>query len=208
MQWQDTWQQSWQALGASGTGLEVRQSLLDAYAEPQRYYHTLTHLAECLGWFEQLRDHAQAPAEVAMALWFHDAIYDVKASDNEARSADWAQSVLQQAGVGAAQREHINALILATCHASVPQTPDQALLVDIDLAILGASPARFASYETQVRAEYAWVPEEIFRHKRGELLQTFLARPRLYISDVMHDQLEAPARRNLAQSLAALQAPA
>jgi hypothetical protein len=36
---------------------------------------------------------------------------------------------------------------MATCHTAKPADADQQLLVDIDLAILGAEPARFAEYE-------------------------------------------------------------
>jgi predicted metal-dependent HD superfamily phosphohydrolase len=72
----------------------------------------------------------------------------------------------------------VHALVMATGHDAVPQGRDQEVLVDIDLSILGATPARFDEYEQQVRAEYAWVPEFLFRRKRRAILGQFLARPR------------------------------
>lgn len=182
------------------------QQLLQAYAEPQRRYHTPQHLAECLQLFDETRDLAAQPAEVEIALWFHDAVYDVTAGDNEARSADWAERELRAAGVDEARIARIRELILATRHATLPQGQDACLLVDIDLAILGAPRPRFEAYEAQVRAEYAWVPEPLFRRKRRDILQEFLARRPLYRTPRLQARLEAQARANLAWSLQQLEA--
>jgi hypothetical protein len=84
------WLATWAALNlAPPTGL--CEQLLCAWDEPQRHYHTLQHLAECLTMFDTLRAHAGQPADIELALWFHDAIYDVQGHDNEARSAHWAR---------------------------------------------------------------------------------------------------------------------
>lgn len=80
----------WQALDAEGDETDVFQRLMTAYQEPQRHCHTLAHLSECMALFDDHRHLAAQPAEVEMALWFHDAVCDVKAHDNEARSARWA----------------------------------------------------------------------------------------------------------------------
>jgi predicted metal-dependent HD superfamily phosphohydrolase len=83
---------------------------------------------------------------------------------------------------------------------------DTQLLLDIDLAILGAAPERFAAYESQIRAEYAHVPEADFRSGRAQVLSGFLARPRIYATAAFHDALEHRARENLAKALAVLAA--
>ncbi len=98
--------------------------------------------------------------------------------------------------------ERVYELVMATRHTSVPAAGDAQLLVDIDLSILGADAQRFAQYEQQIRAEYAFVPEELFRTKRKEVLQSFAARPRIYGTDHFHAALEARARVNLAQAVA------
>lgn len=181
------------------------QKLTAAYEEPQRKYHTRQHLTECLALLSQYRHVAVEPAEIEAALWFHDAIYDVTAPDNEARSAAWAVEALSAAGVAPARVARVRQHILATRHAALPQgqdqDQDQQLLVDIDLAILGADRARFAEYEIQVRAEYAWVPEPLFRQKRAEVLAEFLARAPLYNTAPLRDALERRARENLVGSL-------
>ena len=146
-----SWTRAWTGLSAQGNGIVLRDQLLEAWAEPQREYHTLRHLRDCLVLFEEASGLAVHPGEVEIALWFHDAVYDLKAKDNEARSAAWAGQALIEAGVGPEVCVRVHQLIMATCHAALPTTPDQALVVDIDLSILGAEPERFDEYEVQVR---------------------------------------------------------
>ena len=155
------------------------------------------HLRECLSVLEPALDLALHPGEVELALWFHDAVYDPKGKDNEARSADWACQALAQAGADAAVQQRVRVLIMATCHDAEPTDPDARLLVDIDLAILGAEPARFAEYDAQVRAEYRWVPGWLYRRKRKQVLAGFLARPAIYGTERFRERLEGRARENL-----------
>ncbi len=190
------WLHTWNELQHTPP-LGLYEQLLQAYSEPQRHYHTLQHLAECLQLQSESAHLAQRPAEIAIALWFHDAVYDVKAHDNEARSADWAVTALQAAGVSAEVQARAHALIMATEHTAAPLTGDAALLVDIDLAILGAAPARFAEYEWQIRQEYAWVPKDVFMAKRHAVLQEFVARLNIYSTAFLHSKLESAARANL-----------
>ena len=198
------WSAAWRDLALPVPSPAVLDAVLRAWAEPHRRYHTLQHLAECLALFERERALAERPGEVALALWFHDAVYDTSRHDNEAASAAWAARVLREAGASGEVVARVQSLILATCHDGVPATADARLLVDIDLAILGAAPARFDEYERQIRAEYAFVPEARFRTKRAEILRGFLERPALYVTAALAGRLEATARANLAQAIAGL----
>lgn len=195
-----SWAHAWPDLGLQPPS-GLFEQLVRAYEEPQRHYHSLQHLSECLAHFEQARHLAKQPGEVAIALWFHDAIYDVRGKDNERRSADWAIRVLASCQASQATLDRVERLIMATRHDATPSDADEQLLVDIDLAILGATPERFAEYDAQVRAEYAWVPGFVYRMKRRSVLKAFLARPRLYGTDHFRARYEAQARRNLAAVL-------
>ncbi|MES2948023.1 MAG: N-methyl-D-aspartate receptor NMDAR2C subunit [Pseudomonadota bacterium] len=202
------WTQTWAGLGLhdpSGPfAAELFQQLCRCYAEPHRRYHTQQHLRECLALCERDGTLAEHPAEVAMALWFHDAIYAHGRDDNERASALWAQRALLDAGADAAVADRVYALVMATCHGATPTTTtaDAALLVDIDLSILGATPQRFAEYGQQIRDEYDHVPEELFQTKRREVLASFMARQHIYNTQIYRDRLEAAARRNLTQAMA------
>ena len=140
-----------------------------------------------------------------MGLWFHDAIYDTRRHDNEERSADWARSAARELGASAESAQRIHDLIMFTRHAAEPAGIDAQVLVDADLSILGAHPARFQEYEAQVRTEYGWVPDATFRPRRARILKEFLGRPRLYCTALFRERYEAQARRNLQRSLGYLQ---
>ncbi|MBW8757331.1 MAG: N-methyl-D-aspartate receptor NMDAR2C subunit [Burkholderiales bacterium] len=197
------WRDAWQAL-LLGAPDGVLPALLARWAEPHRKYHTPQHLRECLAMFDAHRGLAEQPGEVAIALWFHDAIYDTSRHENEAASADWARRVLGDAGAAGEVVARVEALILATRHSQVPATADEGLLVDVDLAILGAGPGRFDEYEQQIRDEYGFVAPDVFRVKRAEILRAFLARPALFTTAAMRERFEAPARANLARAIARL----
>lgn len=203
----DHWDAAWRALGTAVPADAVREELLRRWCEPQRRYHTPQHLAECLALFERHRGRAHRPGEVAIALWYHDAVYETAAAApgaNERASARLAADAVRAAGAAPAVADRVHALVLATRHDAEPAGADAALLVDIDLAILGAAPARFAEYERQIRAEYAQVPPALFAARRGEILRAFLARPAIYATPALRAELEAPARANLAAAIAGL----
>ncbi len=197
------WQRLLVELGAREFNGGLYNQLVASYSQPHRHYHTLQHLRECMAHFDAAGPLAQRPAEVEAALWFHDAVYDPIASDSEARSADWARRSLSAAGCASEVAERVAALVLTTQHQAVaePLPPDAALLLDIDLAILGAAPARFDEYQRQIRAEYAHVPQPAFDARRADVLRGFLRRPSVYRTGVFHDALEATARGNLQRAL-------
>jgi predicted metal-dependent HD superfamily phosphohydrolase len=184
----------------------IYDELVRAYSEPHRAYHTLTHLEGCLREFDSACELASDPHEVEAALWFHDAIYDTHRSDNEERAASWASSALSSIGISASHVNRIEQLILATRHDEPVADADAALLLDVDLSILGQPVERFDQYEDQVRREYVWVAEDVFREKRAEILESLLARPRIYQTDFFSARYEAQARKNLARSLHKLRA--
>lgn len=198
------WRDAWTALGVSEPPKAVYEDVVRRHQEPHRHYHTLVHLQECLALYRELAPAALHPGEVALALWYHDVIYEPMSASNEVDSADLARVAALSAGVATEAADRIHALVLATCHDAPPTDADQALIMDIDLAILGAEPERFDEYERQVRAEYAAVPEELFRKGRGEILTGFLARERIFLTPDCHARFEGAARANLRRSLEAL----
>ena len=196
----NSWNRVWKGLEATGDEIAVYDELISRYSEPWRKYHTLRHLHECLTSFDSVAHLATRPAEVEAALWFHDAVYELHQPDNEGASAQLATTILSASGVASELCSRIAELIVLTKHNALPQAPDEQLLVDIDLAILGASPSRFAEYERQIREEYSFVPEDVFREKRGEILRSFVARAHLYSTPHFRGLLEQQARINLANS--------
>lgn len=196
-----SWHRMWNGLGAAAKGGDAFEELLARYSEPRRKYHTLQHLRECIAIFESAAHLARYPAEVEAGLWFHDAVYDPRRDDNEEQSARLAHSTLAGAGVAPEVCDRVAALIRATKHAAAPTGPDAQLLVDVDLAILGAGESRFAEYERQIRDEYAFVPEPLFREKRRAVLRSFIERSWIYGTSHFRNRFEHQARVNLANSV-------
>ena len=147
---------------------------------------------------------AAHPEEVELAIWFHDAVYDATRSDNEQKSAEWAQAVIHESGLSSGLAERVASSILATRHHGEVTDPDAQLLVDIDLSILGRDPDIFWQYEENIRKEYSWVPQTLFQQERLKILQSFLDRPHIYYHGEYREKFEARARANLEQAIARL----
>jgi predicted metal-dependent HD superfamily phosphohydrolase len=174
-----------------------------AWRGMSRHYHTLSHLEACLLELDAVRALAVRPAEVELALWFHDAVYRSWRKDNEQQSADWAARSLRAAAPDCVMR--IRQMILATAHRDEGLAGDTALVLDIDLAILGQPPEIYARFERAIRREYWWVPRAKYVAGRGKLLARFLERPTIYQHDSFHAKYEQQARVNIAAALAQLE---
>jgi len=194
----------WKAAGAAEAPAEWYERLTTAYAEAQRHYHNRQHIADCLAEFDQAQHLARQPAAVEFALWFHDAVYDPKAGDNEEQSAALAQRCFAEAGTSGPLAAAVARLVMATKSHEVGADSDTGLVVDVDLSILGQDERRFCDYEQQIRQEYAWVPKAVFASKRAEILQRFLARDRIFVTEWFRNKYERQARQNLEVSISKL----
>lgn len=192
------------ALGGTTPTAREFGDLAAAYAEAHRHYHTLEHVGACLASLDSHRELAVRPAEIAVALWFHDAVYDTHRDDNEALSAEWAGRFLRKHRVAADVIARVERMILATRHSATDPVADTALLVDIDLGILGQRASVFDRYDVDIRREYAWVGDDAYRAGRRRVLESFLARPRIYATETFHDAFDRTARSNLERALARL----
>lgn len=189
--------------GAAWTDLALR------YDEPGRRYHTLDHLDEVFVALDGLAadevggDVAWDP--VRLGAFYHDAVYDPRASDNERRSAELARSQLLELGVAAETLEETARLVrLTASHAPDAGDPNGRVLVDADLSILGAPPARYEAYRRAVRDEYAHLDDDAWRAGRSAVVESLLARPALYSTRLARREWEAAARRNLSAELSEL----
>jgi predicted metal-dependent HD superfamily phosphohydrolase len=182
---------------------DVFADLVTRYGEPHRHYHGTAHLVDCLARFDEATSLADRPDEIELALWFHDAIHEPLSADNEARSATLARDSALAMELGEALAGRLAELVLLTRHDRDPDPRDldAALLLDVDLSILGREPAEFDAYERAIRREYAAVADEAFRAGRRRVLESFLARPMIYRTGALARRWETPARRNLERSL-------
>lgn len=202
----EAWREAHWALGVAAHD-DARRGLRARYEEPHRRYHDLTHLDACLALFEEHRASAARVGELLLALLFHDAVYDPLAHDNEARSAELARAHLTAASAPSDSIERVCAMILDT-RTHEPSSADAALLLDLDLSILGEDPATYDLFERAIRAEFQAVPDAHFVAGRSAVLERFLARPQIYHSVAFREEREAVARHNLTRAIAELRAGA
>lgn len=195
------WCELWGRLGGNGNPLLVLARLKECYSEPHRAYHNLQHIQECLETFETVKAQAIAPDELALAIWFHDAVYDTHHGDNEEQSAAMLQRMAAEQAIAANLASGARELVLATKYHSGTGHPDIPLIIDIDLKILGETPERFDEYEQQIRKEYEWVPAALFSSKRAEILERFLDRPYIYKTSEFQARYEDQARKNIKRSI-------
>jgi predicted metal-dependent HD superfamily phosphohydrolase len=200
------WVALWRELGAAPANKAVFERLLERYTEPWRAYHTMRHVRDCLRYLDGARHLSQRPDEIELALWFHDTVYDTHRLDNEELSARWAQRHALEQNLSVDVAARVRYLILATKHDVPPPSAEAALMVDIDLAILGQPVSTFDLYEAQIRQEYAWVPEPAFREGRAAILEGFLQRDSIYRTDHFCNRYERQAHLNLKRSLLKLRA--
>lgn len=202
-------------------------TLVSAYSQPHRYYHTLQHLGECLeqlDWaiaefryvnldcFQFIENTTRARCShsritpyhfklIEISLWYHDVIYQPRDQNNEQKSADLAAHFLSRSGLNSNEIRLIWSSILATEHRKIPVETIHQFVVDIDLSILGAEVDRFQEYDLQICQEYAWVTPSIYRQKRKEVLSGFLSKHRIYVTDLFYRKFEKRARENLKRAI-------
>lgn len=187
----------------------TKAELTALYRADDRHYHGIRHIEALLGLLAEYHAQFADREAVEAVIWFHDAIYDSRRKDNEALSAALAAERLH-GHVDAPRLARIVKMIEATATHQVPDFDDAtarndtALLLDMDLSILGAPAETFDAYEDAVRREYGWVSDADWRAGRGAVLRNFLVRPRIFHTDIFIARFEARARANMERSLAKL----
>ncbi|MET8246057.1 hypothetical protein ABZV31_17515 [Streptomyces sp. NPDC005202] len=193
--------------GARGPGngpdpVPYADNLLARWQEPQRRYHTLTHLIAVLDHIDVLEQYADDPDVVRLAAWFHDAVYRPDRSENEERSARLAERALPEAGVcGRKTAEAARLVRLTLTHDPADDDRNGQVLCDADLAILASPPSAYAAYTAAVREEYHFVPNDAFREGRAAILRRLLALPRLFRTPYGETTWEQTARYNIGSEL-------
>jgi predicted metal-dependent HD superfamily phosphohydrolase len=140
---------------------------------------------------------AQNPDALLIALFYHDAVYNPRRTNNELKSANLLSRRLVAIRQPESFIETAMGLILATQTHDARGDHDTALFLDADLAILGSAHPEYVQYAEAIRKEFSMFPDWIYRPARTKVLQRFLARSAIFLSPVFYPQFEATARQNL-----------
>jgi predicted metal-dependent HD superfamily phosphohydrolase len=202
----DNWQQLLQSFDVEPTAIQATFAVLvNAYSSGDRHYHTLTHIWQVLDTIQQLQDKGMNLTTVQLAGWLHDVVYNPRASNNEAQSAVWAETLLRSHLPAEPIAEVVRLILLTKDHKTAVQDRDGQVLLDADLSILAADPVDYRQYADAIRQEYAWVSDADYRVGRKRVLQGLLERDRIYCTAYMVAFAEQPARHNLVAELRLLQ---
>jgi len=200
--------QRWQQLALTlklGESRLLGVELVARYCESHRRYHDPAHLAQVL----DLLDECSADPRLSLAAWFHDAIYQPCRTDNEQASATLARSHLSGSALSSADIDFVAHAVLATApHANASLDHDARfdLLIDADLAILGAPAAGYRHYRSAIRGEFSTIPQHLFSAGRAAFLRAMLAQRSIFRTQAFQRRFETQARDNLRQELGQLEA--
>ena len=191
------YKEMWVALGLPENN-DIGNIIYDTYREPHRHYHTERHLRECMVLLDKFEDKFSRPAEVKLALYFHDFVYDPKSNTNEIDSANYAVTYLRSINAPVSLQQRIHDLVMMTAtHTPSFKDYDAYLMMDIDLAILGSEPDRFKEYQAQIRKEFNHVNTHEFIQARNEFLKKFLDYDTIFNTPYFRGHYEVTARKNI-----------
>lgn len=181
---------------------EISDLLIAKYSEKHRVYHNLSHIVHLLDDAEAFKASFHDYDGVRLAIWFHDAIYDPKSRKNEIESARLAVESLIDLNFPKATIEKVEKIILATQkHDATLLDDDGEMCLDFDLGILGTTPRIYKKYAEAIRAEYSFVPEDLYRRERCKILESFLQREFIYYTADMREFYEEAAQINIANEI-------
>ncbi len=203
------WMKLWSLLSENRVmGEAAFERIARSYNEPHRAYHTLDHIRACLAMLDDVHSEGVVNRLACeWALWLHDVVYDVHARDSEEMSARVSSLFIENGGISRGFEMYVNRLILATKHTGTsPTDNDTRFVLDIDIHVLGAETEEvYNAYDLAVRREYSWVPWEVYRVRRAEILQGFLDREAIFLTPAFHTRgYETRARAHLLRSIECL----
>jgi predicted metal-dependent HD superfamily phosphohydrolase len=177
-------------------------ALEEAYNSKERHYHNLRHIASLISLQQEYAGNITDNDTVLFSIFFHDLVYNVPGSDNEALSAAAAATHLHAIGYPAERTRLVETFINATrTHVNELQHPDLDHFLDFDLQILGASPETYQAYTKQIRQEFSLYPDLVYRPGRKKVLQHFLDTPAIFRTPAFGERYEQQARENLITEL-------
>lgn len=175
-----------------------------AYSNKNRHYHTLEHLNNLLNQLSVMRDQIADWRTILFALYFHDVVYNVLKTNNEAKSALVAEKRMKRLAVPEKMIERCKAHIHATKTHTLSVDHDTNIFTDADLSILGAPWEIYLQYYQHVRKEYALYPDFVYNPGRKKVLSHFLHQQQIFNTDYFFKKFEMQARQNLQQEITLL----
>jgi pantetheine-phosphate adenylyltransferase len=205
------WQDLMTCIGNPKGNETLFKKIVERYTESSRAHHTLAHIVFMLDELENVKHLTIKYNETRFGAWYHDVVNDAYAEVrpepmyNEKRSAYYASLDMHELGLPNDFIKNVERLIMATAHKKLATEPDEMIITDLDLLILGQNEKVFDAYDANIRIEYELIPIDQYNAGRTRVLNHFLERPSIYATDFFKEKYETIARENLKRSIAILE---
>jgi len=182
------------------------KQFLRIYTGKNRHYHNIDHIFHMVGLWKVNLGLFKNPDAIFFAIIYHDVVYNSKVKDNEGKSAKFFVDKVQPLlGVDFNESTIVLRAIYASRHNQEsstffdadPNNQDIQLFLDFDLDILATRHVdEYEWYRKGVRKEYAHFPLNKYKAGRKFVLEKFLARPKIFLTQTFKIN-EKRARKNL-----------
>lgn len=189
----------------------MTNSLLN-YRSDDRHYHNFLHIGFMLDNLKTNFPYYAYNSIIMDAIVYHDVIYDPRRSDNEFKSAVFAQEDIRRIrgwddcdGMRADYIDEVARLIMLTKN-HIPQSDDDEIgktIIDLDLA--GMATSQYDNNTIRIRKEYRFADAETWAKGRIKFLTTYLDRPQIFHTEHGLKNWELPARENMLRELKTLE---
>jgi len=193
--WNDIWQEKDRPIELVDN---IWNEIKKAYSSNGRYYHNLNHTGDMIKSSIAYADKIEDIKTVQLAIFYHDVVYSSKRNDNEEMSAKLATDHLIKLNFPAQKIEKCCNYIIATKgHVGLIDQTDLNYFLDFDLQKLGSCWDEYVEYSGQIRLEYLFYPDIVYKPGRKKVLEHFLKLEKIYKSPEFIDLYEKQARSNL-----------
>ncbi len=205
------WQNLMMSIGNPKGNETLFKKIVERYTESSRAHHTLAHIVFMLDELELVKHLVAKYNETRFGIWYHDVVNDAYAEVrpepmyNEKRSAYYASLDMHELGLPNDFIKNVERLIMATAHKKLATENDEMIITDLDLLILGQNEKVFDAYDANIRIEYELIPIDQYKAGRTRVLNHFLDRSSIYVTEFFKNKYEESARNNLKRAIARLQ---
>ena len=173
--------------------------IVEHYTQEYREYHGLYHLNWLFQTLDELKEvglKINYPA-ISLAIFLHDMVHALVASDNEDLSAQFLKKIRFQKP-DEKFLHLVHSMVMASKHKGTSRNYSVRIFMDMDYSILGANWKDYCEHAENIRLEYRQYLNNGFLEGRLSALDKFLKKDRkIFLTRFFHERCEKRAKRNI-----------
>jgi predicted metal-dependent HD superfamily phosphohydrolase len=167
------------------------------HSEKGRHYHNLQHLDHMFSELDSVKSKIESFTVISFSVFYHDVVYDATSKSNEEKSAELAESRLQELNIDQNLIIKVSRQIIATKSHQESDDSDTNYLLDADLSILGQDAETYREYTQKIRKEYSLYPDLLYKPGRKKVLRHFLELDSIFKTEDFREKYEKRAKENI-----------